>query len=136
VRLSGLHEGPAQAQTVDGALEGSWSATRWHYTSRRDPARTVDLVIDLRGTVTLSLSAGTYILAWDVPGRGRRSVSGRWARRGDSLEYSWPGADGMERAAIRLGREELSLSTEASAWDFDGNGDVEPAGFVGVFVKL
>ena len=131
MRLNGLHE-----DATEGLLEGSWSATRWHYTSRLEPARMVDVVTDLRGTVTLSLSGGAFILAWDIPGRGGRSVTGQWERHGNALEYSWPGVEGVERAAIRLGAQELSLSSESSAWDFDGDGVMEPAGFVGVFVKL
>ena len=134
MRLNGLHEDGPDGR--EGLIEGSWSATRWHYTSRKEPGRTVDVVTDLRGMVTLSLSGGTFILAWEIPGRGSRSVSGRWERRGNALEYSWPGVEGVERAVIRVGAHELSLSSEMSAWDFDGDGALEPAGFVGVFVKL
>lgn len=128
--------GGGQPGAEADALHGSWAATRWHYTSRDSPARTVDVITDLGGSVTLSLSAGTFILAWEIPGIGGQSIGGRWALRGGALEYSWPGVEGTESVGVRLGWHELALSTERSGWDFDGDGEDEPAGFVGVFVRL
>ncbi len=127
---------PSERSPSDGALLGSWSATRWQYTSRERPERVIDVVIDLRGTVTLSLTAGTYILAWDVVGRGSQSIGGTYAANGHELEFAQPGADVKERVGFRLGADELSLRGAESAWDFEGNGHEEPADFVAVFVRL
>ena len=135
MRLRGSRAAKGPSGSPEGLL-GSWSATRWHYTSRDTPARTVDVVCDLGGSVTLSLSDGTFVLAWVIPGVGGQSIGGRWAVRGDALEYSWPGVEGTESVDLRVGWHELTLSTEQSAWDFDGDGQDEPAGFVGVFVRL
>src|SRR4029077_8176300 len=104
--------------------------TRWHYTSRGSPTRTVDVICELGGMITLSLSQGTYILAWEIPGRGGQTAGGGWTLRGGELEYTWPGMDGVESLSARIGPQELTLSTESSAWDFDGDGVDRPAGFV------
>jgi hypothetical protein len=37
---------------------------------------------------------------------------------------------------FRLGANELSLSSDDSGWDFDGDGAEEAASFVAVFVRL
>lgn len=126
---------PSERSPSDGALLGSWSATRWQYTSRERPDRVVDVVIDLRGTVTLSLTAGTYILAWDIGNQGSQSIGGTYAARGHELEFAQR-ADLREHVGFRLGADELSLKGAESAWDFDGNGHEEPADFVAVFVRL
>ena len=133
-----IPDGPDQAEPggSDGALLGSWSATRWQYSSRRRPERVVDVVIDLRGTVTLSLSAGTYVLSWDLAGQGSQSLGGTYAARGHELEFVLPGGERTENVTFRIGAEELSLRGDASAWDFDGDGSEEPADFVAVFVRL
>jgi len=127
---------PSERSPSDGALLGSWSATRWQYTSRRRPDRVIDVVIDLRGTVTLSLSAGTYILAWDIAGRGSQTLGGTYAARDHELEFAVPSGEVRETVGFRLGAEELSLRCAESAWDFDGDGHEEPADFVAVFVRL
>ena len=129
-------DGPAIGTVPEGGLLGSWSATRWHYTSRDLPGRAIDVVCDLRGTVTLSLSAGTYVLTWDVPGRGGQSIGGAWLVRDDDVEFSPAGSASLESVAFHLGTDELSLRTDDSAWDFSGDGVEEPAGFVAVFVRL
>jgi hypothetical protein len=129
-------DGPAIGTVPEGGLLGSWSATRWHYTSRDTPGRAIDVVCDLRGTVTLSLSAGTYVLTWDVPGRGGQSIGGAWLVRDDDVEFSPAGSASLESVAFHLGTDELSLRTDDSAWDFSGDGVEEPAGFVAVFVRL
>ena len=125
----------AETPKSDGALLGSWSATRWQYTSRARPERLVDVVCDLRGTVTLSLSEGTFILAWDIAGSGGQSIGGTYTVRDQELELAPSDAGAVEKVAFRLGLDELSLRSAESAWDFDG-GQEEPADFVAVFVRL
>jgi hypothetical protein len=118
---------------MDGELLGSWSATRWQYTSRT--LRAVDVVCELGGTVTLSLSAESYVLTWSVAQQASRSVGGALRVVGDRLELRAQGRDEAEAVTFRRGGETLALSSEASAWDFDGNGD-EAAAFVAVLVRL
>jgi len=127
--------GPAEA-----GLLGSWGATRWQYASHQ-PARSVDVVIDLGATVTLSLSTGTYVLAWEIAGKGSESVGGEVVTRGgsssahavDSIELR-PEDGAAEVIRYRLASETLVLSCDASSWDF-GDGE-EPAEFVAVLVRL
>jgi len=118
---------------VRGALLGSWSATRWQYASRA--GRTVDVVCDLGGTVTLSLSAESYVLTWSVPEQGSRSIGGALALVDDRLDLRAQGGEQVESVIYRLAAETLALSSDASQWDFDGNGD-EAAAFVAVLVRL
>ncbi len=126
----------SDAIPLGNPLIGSWAAVRWQYTSRREPRRTVDVVTDLAGSVTLSLTEGTYVLTWGVGGQGGQSIGGTFARaEGGWLELTPLGASGVERVAFRLTSDTLALSSDASDWDFDGSGE-EPADFVAVLVRL
>lgn len=135
--LAGLVPAPSAAEAVAGAGEpllGAWSATRWEYTRVAEPRRTLDVVCDLGGSVTLSLSAGTYVLTWAAAGRGSRSSGGSFAVRVDQLELRPLGAAGVETVRYRLGPGVLALSSTESAAEFDGQ--EEAAEFVAVFVRL
>jgi hypothetical protein len=117
----------------DGPWSGSWSATRWQYAGRDRPERVVDVVCDLGGTVTLSLTAGTYILSWSVPGNGDHGVGGVLRVEGDRLILVQPGGALAQEVVFHLADRTLSLSG-VSDWDF-GDGE-EPADFVAVLVRL
>ena len=116
-------------------LLGTWSATRWQYLSRHHDTHAVDLVCDLRGAVTLSLSPGTFILSWDIPGHGSRTVGGQYVVRERAIEFASSAKDVSDAVWYRLGVDELSLQSEESAWDF-GDGAEELALFVAVFVRI
>jgi len=118
------------------ALLGSWSATRWEYRRHDQPDGAIDVVCDLAGTVTLSLSADRYILAWSLAVTERQTIGGSYSLSGDSLEFMVGGPEPPERPAFRLCTQELSLSSEWSGWDFDGDGAEALASFVAVFVRL
>ena len=118
----------------DGLL-GSWSATRWQYTSRATPDRVVDVVTGLGGSVTLSLSAQAYVLTWAVPGLGDGTIGGALAIEDGRLALIPAGAGLAESLAFRLASATLALSCDASSWDFDGSGEVR-ADFVAVLVRL
>ncbi len=125
---------PAPAVFFTGLL-GSWSATRWQYARRGQPGAVVDAICDLRGSITLSLSPGYYILTWEIPGVGAHSIGGGFTVVDNAIEFALPGRGPVESIAFHLGAEELTLESEQSAWDFDGRGE-ETASFVAVFVKL
>lgn len=126
---------PAELCLSDDELLGSWSATRWQYTSSSRPDRVVDLVCDLGGSVTLSLSAETWVLTWDVGGRGGQSIGGALTMQGDRLLLLAHDLSEAERIQYRLAEKTLALSSEGSAWMFDESGE-EPAEFVAVLVRL
>ena len=130
-----LREEPASALFFTGLL-GSWSATRWQYTRRAQPEAVVDAICDLRGTITLSLSPGYYILTWEIPGVGARSIGGGCNIKDNQIEFLLPARGWVESVAFQVGAGELTLRSDASAWDFDGRGREESALFVAVFVKL
>jgi hypothetical protein len=117
-------------------LFGGWSATRWQYTSLTPPERVADLVADLGGSVTLSLTASAFILAFDVAGRGPHSVSGTCEVRGDQLLLRAEGADTPHAVRFRQNGDTLSLQSDVSGWDFDNSGEDQAAAFVAVLVRL
>lgn len=125
----------AAATPVARGLLGAWSATRWEYTRSRDARRT-DLVCDLGSVVTLGLAGGMWVLTFAIPGKGRRSVGGTYAADGGLLVLR--AEHGTEAVLIRyrLAEETLTWNDGASGWDFDGNGEDEPATLVAVFVRL
>ena len=94
------------------------------------------MVCDLAGSVTLSLSAGTYVLAWVVAGRGSQSIGGALTVRGDRLALLAHGANEAEWVVFRLAGDTLALSCETSGWDFKDAGAEQPASFVAVLVRL
>jgi hypothetical protein len=119
---------------IPGALPGSWSATRWEYTD--GSGRRVDLVAELGGIVTLSLSAGTWVLTFAVPGRGVRSAGGTFAADGHTLALR-PVPEGAPVVlAYRVSADTLSWNDAHSGWDFDGDGVDEAASLVAVFVRI
>jgi hypothetical protein len=117
-------------------LFGGWSATRWQYTSLTAPERVADVVADLGGSVTLSLTATAFILAFDVHGRGKQSISGACEVHGDEMLLRPEKAAGAHRLRFRQSGDTLSLQSDASGWDFDGTGQDQDAAFVAVLVRL
>ena len=115
-------------------LLGSWAATRWEYRAL-DRALAQDVVCELGGSVTLSISPGTYILATDVAGRGRHSVGGMITVQDASLGLRPLGGEREQRLAFQLTDTTLTLHAADAAWAFDGSGE-EPAEFVGILVRL
>jgi hypothetical protein len=116
-------------------VHGSWAATRWQYASRQQADRVVDVVTGLGGSVTLSLADGTWVLTWAVPGGGSGTDGGSLVIEGAHLRLRRAGAEGPESVLFHLAAETLALSSEQSAWGFDGDGE-EPADFVAVLVRL
>lgn len=135
-QVNPLHESDrfATPGTVAEPPLGSWSATRWQYARREGLA--VDVVADLGGTVTLSFSAGTWILSWDLPGRGSETVGGTWRRDGERLELWRGGAEQSELLLLRGDLDMLTLQCAASAWTFGDGAGEEPAEFVAILVRL
>jgi len=123
--------GPA----TDTEVLGSWSATRWQYRGTAHHEQVVDVVAGLRGTVTISLSAGAFVLVWDVPGHGGGSSGGSLEITDGELTLR-PGHGGDPQVVrYRVSARTLALSGESSAWDFDGRGEA-PADFTAVLVRL
>lgn len=123
-----------QAGAPSNPLFGGWSATRWQYSNAF--ARSVDVVCDLGGSVSLSLSPDAFILAHTVGGRASPGVSGTLEVRGDELVLHARGYFGAQAVRFRQAGETLSLYSNESGWDFDGDGREEAAEFVGVLVRL
>jgi hypothetical protein len=137
-RGSGTPTGPTprRGDATPLPVFGGWSATRWQYSSHSQPGRLTDVVCDLGGSVTLSLSATAFILAFDVSGRGKHTVSGVCDVGGDEL-LLWPdGADAPQRLRFRQSGDTLALHSDSSGWDFDGTGTDQDATFVAVLVRL
>ena len=121
---------------IPGELLGTWSATRWQYVSRDEPSRSLDVVCDARGAVTLSLSAGTYVVTHDIAGDGTQTQGGMCEMIDGRLQLTADGADRADVVRYRVSGETLSLRCDESAWDFNGDGREEAAAFVAVLVRL
>lgn len=115
-------------------LLGSWAAVRWEY-ERLDRSHRVDVIADLHGTVTLSLSQASYVLACDLPPAGVASLGGTLRVRGDEWLDLTPTVGDPERLLFRRAAGTLVLQSERSSWDFTGGGP-EPAAFTAVLVRL
>jgi len=122
-------------RSADVDVFGSWSATRWQYASRVRSGEVVDVVAGLKGSVTMSLSAGAFVLAWDVPGHGSGSSGGTAAVADGELRLLPHGGGEPHVVRYRVSAMTLALTGETSAWDFDGSGDVA-AEFSAVLVRL
>jgi len=83
----------------------------------------------------MSLSAGAFVLAWDVPGHGSGSSGGTASVANGELILRPHGGDETCVVRYRVSAMTLALTGETSAWDFDGNGDVS-AEFSAVLVRL
>jgi len=118
----------------DAPLTGSWAAVRWEY-ARPDGSVRVDVIADRGDAVTLSISAGDYVLSHAPREEGARSAAGALrAREGSCLEFA-PRVGEAERVEFRLVDGTLVLRSESSAWDFSGAG-AERASFTAVLVPL
>jgi hypothetical protein len=95
----------------------------------------VDVVCDLGGSVSLSLSDGRFILTCDIPGRGSLTVSGQFQVEGGKLHFTALESATPQGVRFHQVDRTLSLHSDGSAWDFDGQGE-QPAEFVAVLVRL
>lgn len=139
---TGRLPGAFTAETPEGAsagraygLLGAWSATRWQY-SAADPGRQVDIVCDLAGMITLSISAGTWVLSFVIPAWGARSVGGTWIETAGLLRFAPLGAPVIDDLRFRVSGDVLSISSDQSEWAFHDAGRPEPARLQAVFVRL
>ncbi len=121
---------------MDHALQGSWSATRWQHTSLLDQRRSLDVVCDLGGSVTLSLGDEAWVLTCNWGKRGVQHEGGRFRLSGECLELMGDSALAAECLRWRLVEDTLTLNAEPSRCDFDGNGVSEPSLLVAVLVRL
>jgi hypothetical protein len=125
---------PPAAGGHGGPLLGGWAAVRWEYT-RADGSRRVDVIADLGGAVTLSLSDADYVLSCALRAEPTRSAAGALRVVGDEwIDFS-PRTGNPERVEFRRAAGTLVLRSDASAWDFTGAGE-EPASFTAVLVRL
>ena len=121
---------------MDRTLQGSWSATRWHHTSLQDPGRSLCVICDLGGSVTLSLGDEAWVLTCKWGTRGVIHEGGRFRLNGDCLELEGDNTLTDECLRWRVVDDTLTLNAEPSRCDFDGNGTTEPSALVAVLVRL
>ena len=135
--VPGSVESPRTLSPLEAGHElllGSWAAVRWEYTCR-DGARRVDVVVDLGGTVTLSITADSYVLSWVHGSDGAQSTGGTISVIGDDHIDFRPRSGDPERVDFRRATGTLVLRSDSSSWDFDGRGE-EAAAFSAVMVRL
>jgi hypothetical protein len=117
------------------SIQGTWSATRWHYVGAADDQLARDVVCDLGATITLSLGANSYVLTFDEA--GKRSIDGGvFVVAGETLELRSHNSDTIRSLRWRLVEETLTLRSEGTYYDFDDEHHDEPASFVAVLVRF
>lgn len=121
--------GPGQ-WTMDD-LEGTWTVTRYEYTSDADPGDTFDLIDQgTSGTIVINAN-GNYTLTFDTPGLPDPVVTtGTF-----TVDANGNVVDSQEGGTINITRDgdTITIRDESAEFDFDGDDIDEDADLVVVW---
>ena len=117
------------------ALEGTWNATKFEYTSVANPATKAD-VIALGGAYSVTLgSNGIAQASLRAPGETEPTlVSGTWSVEGSTFTLA-PNAGSPLVFSYTLSGTTLTVGGATAAYDFNADAVDEAATLSGVFVK-
>lgn len=115
-------------------LVGTWNATEFVFSDFGDPVTDFD-VLDSGGAVSIVIRANnTYTITFTFPGAEPETDDGTWALDGDVLTFDAGTAD--ETAFdVSLSGNTLTIHTEDITFDFDEDGDDEPAQLDATFAR-
>lgn len=114
-------------------LVGTWNAVKWEYVSQSDPNVRFDFVTQGGVTVTLKIqSDGRFSLTYEGPG-GQYTDYGALSVENNRLIIDFDEDDQIVLDATLEG-DTLTLKTN-DLFDFDGDGDEEPATLTIVFER-
>ena len=106
-------------------LTGTWQATKAEMVSQANPATKVDLVA-LGGQVRLVLTGSkTFTLTVSMPGDPDEITTGSWSSSVDLLTLAY--ASGAWQFSMTLSGDPLTLSGADAEYDFNDDGQDEPA---------
>ena len=124
--------GPGSATPAD--LVGVWIADAYTVTSVANASQTAELVGD-GFTLTITFTETTYAGIASHPGEPAEDFSGTYTIVGQSLILDEVGQDLPETMAYILSGSTLTLSGDDDDYDFDEDGQDDPATFVIVMDK-
>ncbi len=115
-------------------LVGQWIASAYTVTSVADPTMSAELIA-LGMTLTITFTETSYTGVVTFPGEPQEDFSGTYTIEGQSLILDEVGEVDLETMAYSLLGSILTLSGDDDSYDFDDDGQEEPATFVTVLDK-
>jgi hypothetical protein len=116
------------------ALAGTWEASVLEFTNQASVGQIVEAV-NLGARMTLTFRAdGTYTSVVELPGVAVETTNGTFVVNGSLLRFD-PGSDGELEAIVARNEDRLTLQTDDSAFDFDGDGTTERAALRAAFER-
>jgi hypothetical protein len=132
--VSGTFAGAVCPDRPEDALIGTWNATKVEYTSVANPATKVDLIA-LGGYYVFTLFAdGSLSVTLTAPGESPVVSDGGWSAAGSLLTVLVTGSPPLH-FTYALSGGTLSLSGASAGYDFNGDGQPEPATVGATLVK-
>jgi hypothetical protein len=88
-------------------------------------------------TVTLTIGASSYNIAFTAPGQPSQSISGTYTVSGSNFIITETGSSTPETIPFTFsnGNNTLSMTSTDSDWDFDGDGTDEAATLTMLFTR-
>lgn len=130
-----------EATSIEGtngitpALVGTWNATSVEFTNVANPSEKVDLIAE-GGSVRLVIQAsGSYTLTLGFPGEPDETEQGAVEIEGNRFTLAGSNPDDDNVFNYTLVNNTLTLTANDESFDFDDNGDDEPASLRVVLVK-
>jgi len=106
---------------------GTWNATKYQFTNKANTAQKVD-VISLGATLVVILDQnGTYQATLTMPGDAPEVTTGTWDASVDVFTIRETGSTGEMQFDYTLSGNTLTLSGANDDFDFDSDGNPEPA---------
>ena len=124
--------GPGSATPAD--LVGQWIANAYTVTSVATTSTSAELV-GVGMTLTLTFTETAYTGVVTFPGDPQENFSGTYTIEGQSLILDEVGQDAPETMTFSLLGSILTLSGDDDSYDFDNDGQEEPATFVIILDK-
>lgn len=124
--------GPGDVTLDD--LVGNWQVTKWEYTNSANTSQKVDLA-SLGGTATLTVAnSGAYVIAGDFGG-GPITLTGTYAVSGGKLVIHETGTSVTQTAPFTLSGSTWTITGLDGDWDFNDDGEDDPATLIIVFTR-
>ncbi len=123
------------------SLTGTWTATKFEFTNKDNPAQTIDLV-QQGFSVTIKIEAdGSYALTIAFAGQVREQEEGTITIDGNQITVDPEGDDPDDpeddpiTTEFELSDNTLKFNIENTSWDFDNDGTDEAASLEVIFEK-
>ena len=127
---SGDSTGPASPSD----FVGDWLATSYVVTSVANTSQSQDLTL-LEMTMSITFTETTYSGTVSFPGEVTETFSGTYAIEGNQLTLNETGEGTPELMTYTLSANTLTLSGDDEQYDFDDDGQEDPATFTMVLAK-